>query len=280
MNYKAIFNRRNIGKIVIFAAVFIITVAFMLPIIWQYISAFKPPQAVMAYPPTLKFKPTLTNYYDLQETRQVLRHLKNSILIVGGATAISVFMSILAGYSLARFQFKGGKNIAFILLILTMIPTITLIIPIYDIMRKIQLLGSPFAIILVYIAIILPFNIWLMRGFFTGVPKDIEEAALIDGCSRIRVLFNIVIPISKPGIFATTIFSLMFAWGDFVFAGVLGNKSSFTLPVIGAQIEGKYGSTWGQLAALVLVISLPMILFSIFAQKYLVEGLTHGAVKG
>ena len=161
-----------------------------------------------------------------------------------------------------------------------MVPTVTLLIPLYDIMRKIGLLGTHAAIIIVYIIFILPFNIWLMRGFFTGIPVEIEEAALIDGCSNFGVLLKIIVPLSKPGIFATIMFSIMMTWGDFVFAGTLGSRTSFTLPVIAASIEGKFGSSWGQLAFLVLIITMPMIVFTIFTQKYLVEGLTHGAIKG
>ena len=273
-------NRRKVINAVLFTVTLIITVMFLFPILWQYMGAFKPPNAVIKLPPVFFFKPSMNNFIELESTKQALFHLKNSVIIVGISTFIALILSIMGGYALARINIKGGKQLGFLMLVLTMVPTVTLLIPIYDIMRKIGLIGTHSAVILVYIVLILPFNIWLMRGFFKGIPIEIEEAALIDGCSNFGVLLRIVVPISKPGIFATIIFSLMMSWGDFVFAGILGSKFSHTLPVIGAAIEGKYGSGWGQLAFLTLIITLPMIIFTVFTQQYLVEGLTHGAVKG
>ena len=273
-------NRKNIRNIILFIIGLFVVLMFILPIVWQYMGALKPTSQVIALPPVFVFKPSLDNFIDLQREKQAMFNLKNSLIIISIATFINMVLSITAGYALARINIKGGKKIAFLMLVLTMVPTVTLLIPLYDIMTKIGLLGSHAAIIIVYIIFILPFNIWLMKGFFKSIPVEIEEAALIDGCSNMGVLLRIVVPLSKPGIFATIIFSVMMSWGDFVFAGILGSKSSFTLPVIAASIEGKFGSSWGQLAFLVLIITLPMIIFTIFTQKYLVEGLTFGAVKG
>jgi multiple sugar transport system permease protein len=184
--------------------------------------ALKPTSQVIALPPVFVFKPSLDNFIDLQREKQAMFNLKNSLIIISIATFINMVLSITAGYALARINIKGGKKIAFLMLVLTMVPTVTLLIPLYDIMTKIGLLGSHAAIIIVYIIFILPFNIWLMKGFFKGIPVEIEEAALIDGCSNMGVLLRIVVPLSKPGIFATIIFSVMMSWGDFVFAGFRG----------------------------------------------------------
>ena len=273
-------KQKNIIIIISFIIVLMVTVIFISPILWQYAGAFKPTNEVIAYPPVFFFSPSLDNFIDLFQEKQALTNLKNSIIIVSISTFIGLCLSITAGYALARINIKGGKQIGFLMLVLVMVPTVTLLIPFYDIMSKIGLLGTHLAIIIVYVIFILPFNVWLLQGFFKTIPKEIEEAALIDGCSNFGVLFRIFIPISKPGIFATVIFSVMMTWGDFVFAGILGSKSSYTLAVIGASIEGKFGSSWGQLAALTLMITLPMAIFTIFTQKYLVEGLTFGAVKG
>ncbi len=273
-------KRKNIIIIISFIVVLMVTIIFISPILWQYTGAFKPTNEVIAYPPVFFFRPALNNFIDLFQEKQALTNLKNSIIIVSISTFIGLCLSITAGYALARINIKGGKQIGFLMLVLVMVPTVTLLIPFYDIMSKIGLLGTHLAIIIVYVIFILPFNIWLLQGFFKTIPKEIEEAALMDGCSNFGVLFRIFIPISKPGIFATVIFSVMMTWGDFVFAGILGSKSSYTLAVIGASIEGKFGSSWGQLAALTLMITLPMAIFTIFTQKYLVEGLTFGAVKG
>jgi multiple sugar transport system permease protein len=273
-------KRQDILNIILFIVAFIVTAIFILPILWQYLGAFKPSNKVISLPPVFFFKLSVDNFIELQLQKQALSHLKNSLIIVSVSTFVCLVLSIMAGYALARINFKGVKRIGFLMLVLTMVPTITLLIPLYDIMSKIGLLGTHAAIILVYIIFILPFNIWLMMGFFKGIPIEIEEAALIDGCNNFRVLFRVVVPISKPGIFATMIFSIMMSWGDFVFAGILGSKSSYTLAVIGATIEGKFGSSWGQLASLTLILTVPMVIFTMFTQKYLVEGLTFGAVKG
>ncbi len=273
-------RRKTILNIILFVLALIVTIAFIFPILWQYMGAFKPSNMVIKLPPIWFFKPTMDSFFDLEGEKQALFHLKNSLIIVSISLVISVILSIFAGYSLARFRFKGSRQLGFLMLILTMVPTVTLLIPMYDIMSKIKLIGTHAAIIIVYVVLILPFDVWLMHGFFKGVPIEVEEAALIDGCTNFGVLVRIVVPMAKPGIFATIIFSVMMSWGDFVFAGILGSKDSQTLPVIAAAIEGKYGSSWGQLAFISLIITLPMIIFTMFTQQYLVEGMTHGAVKG
>lgn len=273
-------KRKTVISIISFTVVLIITCFFIFPILWQYIGAFKSGKEVVAMPPVYFFKPSFQSWIELQNTKQVLLHLRNSIVIVGIAILLNILLSVITGYSLARFSYKGRNKLGFIILTLTMIPSVSLLIPIYDIMIKINLIGTHLALILIYLVFSLPFSVWLMRGFFAEIPVEIEEAGLIDGCSRFGVLIRIVMPISKPGIFATVIFSLMMIWGDFVFAGIIGSKDSFTLPVIAAMTTGKFGSEWGQLAALTVVITLPMLLFAMLIQKHLVKALTMGAVKG
>lgn len=275
-----IVKRKKILEITTLIIVLIITFVFIAPVLWQYISAFKSSDMVISNPPVFIFKPTLQNWIELEKTKQASNNLINSLIIISISTSIIIFLSLLSGYGLARFKFKGRNFIGLLVLVLTMIPVVVLLIPFYDVMRALGLIGTHAAIILVYVIFTLPFGIWLMRGFFLEVPIEIEEAAFIDGCSRIRVLFRIAVPLSKPGIFATIIFTIMFTWSDFVFAGILGSKSSHTLPVLASATLGKYHSAWGQLAAVTIMITLPVVIFAMFTQKHLVKGLTHGAVKG
>jgi multiple sugar transport system permease protein len=273
-------NKRRVKNFIYFLVVLIITLAFIFPILWQYLGAFKKTNQVIAYPPVVKFRPTIESWVELEHSKQVIHHLKNSIINVGVSTIIILFLSSLSGYALARFHFRGRNFIGLMVLVLTMIPVVTLLIPFYDVMRLLGLIGSHGAIILVYVAFNLPFCVWLMRGYFLEIPIEIEEAAYIDGCSKLGVLVRIVLPLSKPGMVSATIFTLMMSWSDFIFAGTLGSKSSQTLPVIAAATQGKYSSEWGQLAALTIIITLPIVVFTLFTQQYLVKGLTHGAVKG
>lgn len=273
-------NKKTIINIITFIIVLSVTFFFILPLLWQYIGSFKSGIDIVKTPPVFIFKPSVQSWVELQTYKQVIKNLRNSLIIVGVSIIINIILSIITGYSLARFKYKGRNVIGFLILILTMVPSVTLLIPIYTIMINLDLIGKHIAIIITYIVFALPFSIWIMRSFFVELPIEIEEAALIDGCTRFGVLVKIVVPISKPGIFATVVFSLMMLWGDFVFAGILGDKSSYTLPVIGAMTTGKFGAEWGQLAALTIVISIPMLIFALFTQKYLVQGLTMGAVKG
>jgi multiple sugar transport system permease protein len=272
--------KRKLKNFIYFLVVLIITLAFIFPILWQYLGAFKKTNQVIAYPPVVKFRPTIESWVELEHSKQVIHHLKNSIINVGVSTIIILFLSSLSGYALARFHFRGRNFIGLMVLVLTMIPVVTLLIPFYDVMRLLGLIGSHGAIILVYVAFNLPFCVWLMRGYFLEIPIEVEEAAYIDGCSKLGVLMRIVLPLSKPGMVSATIFTLMMSWSDFIFAGTLGSKSSQTLPVIAAATQGKYSSEWGQLAALTIIITLPIVVFTLFTQQYLVKGLTHGAVKG
>jgi ABC-type glycerol-3-phosphate transport system permease component len=225
--------------------------------------------------------PTFSNYSRLFQEYDFARYFLNST-VVAVATAVSATsISAFAGYSLARFSFAGKGAIAFLILLTQMIPAIAVIIPLFLWFQKLHLLDTYWALIIAYNAFAIPFCTWLLRGFFIEIPVELEEAAMIDGVSQIGAFFRIVLPLSLPGLLATLIFSFILAWQEFLFAVTFTNSSELrTLTVGVAAMRGKDIVDWGLLNAGVVVTTVPLAVLFAFVQRYLVKGLTAGAVKG
>lgn len=275
-----------------------IWVAFsVLPVVWIYLSSFKLPEEAFQIPPKLFFKPTLYNYKVLfglavpQELEgvagsaavaaqyQFVKYFLNSILVCSISTIFSLSIGTLAAYSFTRFRFKGSRAILLGILIARMIPPITLVIPYYILMRKLGLLDTQMSLIFTYLSFTVPFTVWMMRGFFMSIPKELDEAAIIDGCSRISAFFRIILPLVAPGLAATSIFALITSWNEFLYSSILVTDSAKTLtPAIASFVTDK-AILWGKLYAASGVVLLPVLVFSIVVQKHLVRGLTFGAVK-
>jgi multiple sugar transport system permease protein len=210
--------------------------------------------------------------------------LRNSVIISTSATLISLLVGTLAAYSLARFN-TGGKHLAFWLLSQRMMPPVIFVVPIFLMLRDVGKLNpnlgldSRFSLIALYTVFNLPFIIWLMRSYFDGVPPELEESAMVDGCTRMGVFWRITLPLSIPGLIATATFAFIFSWTEFLFAVVLTRTDAVTLPVAVAGFTGAQGSNWGQASALAVVATAPVFALSLLVQKHFVRGLTLGAVK-
>src|SRR5581483_5815107 len=210
------------------------------------------------------------------------RYMLNSVIVVGVSTLISLFFGTLAGYSLARFAFTPTfkRQISFWILSTRMIPPIVTIIPIFLIYRNLQLLNTYAGMIIVYVGFTLPFTTWMMRAFVREVPVDLEEAAMVDGDTRLTALLRIVLPLTAPGLVATAIFSLILVWNEFLFALILTTTSAtITLPVGISGFVSQFEVLWGQMSAVGTVAIIPILIFTLAVQRYLVRGLTLGAVK-
>lgn len=271
----------------------------MFPIIWVYTSAFKQPEEVFEIPPKWIFKPTLHNFEvvfgltipteleTVTEKQQIAelqskfpRYFLNSVIVSTGSTLLSLSIGSLAAYSLARFRIRAKKAILTGIILTRLVPPITLVVPFYVLWRHLGLTDTHFGLILVYLTFNLPFAIWMMRGFFLEIPIELEEAALIDGCSRLGAFLRVSIPLAAPGLVATSIFNLLLSWNEFLFASVLTAEHAKTLsPSILSYITDK-AILWGRLYAAAATILLPVMLFSLAVQKHLGRGLTGGAVKG
>jgi multiple sugar transport system permease protein len=259
----------------------IIALICIVPVLWLVYTSFKPRMLTFASPPVwIKFQPTLKNYRDVIQEKDLLKPLFNSILIVTVSTAITIVTGSFAAYTFSRFRRGWIRPTLFAILTTNMIPPAVVLLPIFLLARSLQLYDTHIMLIIVYVAYNLAFVIWMLRSFFLEIPVEIEESALIDGCNRMGVLLRVVLPLSAPAIAATAILAFIFSWNEFIIALVLTSRKAFTLPILATGLISAKGIMWGEITATSTFIVVPEILFIFFAQKHIVRGLTMGAVKG
>lgn len=275
-------------KCLIYLAIFVVLAFFLFPIYWIFRLSILPQSLVYEYPPSLFFLPQVKNFKDILFSRVFVfarpypHYFMNSLAVSLMSTAMALIIGTLAAYGLARFKFKGSRSIAFFILSALFAPPAAYVIPIFLLMRSIGLLDTQLGLALVYLTFNVPFTTWLMRGIIKEVPIEIEEAAMIDGCSRIGVLGRITLPLVKTGLAAAGIFNLVISWNEYLFASALTATKSTTLPVTMAAFASSSVKPvyWGYVASSAVLIMLPMIVFAFFAQRYIVRGFALGAVKG
>ena len=210
------------------------------------------------------------------------RQLLNSVLAAVGTTVLGVFLACTAAYAFSRFRFPGRRFGLLTFLVVQMFPATLLMIPLYVILSRLGLLSSIAGLVLVYATTAIPFCVWMLKGYFDTIPRELEEAALIDGASRLRIFYQIILPLARPAIAVTALFCFMTAWNEYILAATfLGKETSYTLPVLIKSYVGEYGSTqWGSFAAGAILVSVPVVALFYALQKNLVAGLTAGSVKG
>lgn len=221
--------------------------------------------------------PDLTHFQSLIRNRSI-NSLLNSFIIAGGATLLAVVIGCPAAYSMARFK-TGGRNFAFWILSQRMLPPIAIVFPVFLLFRTLRWVDTYQGLILLYAAFNVPYVIWMMRGYFRDVPIEVEESALVDGASVLRVFWSITLPLSAAGLIATTVFTFIFSWNEFLFAVVLTRAKVVTLPVAMSGFFGSESTFWGAAGALSVIASAPIFVLSLLVQRYLTRGLTLGAVK-
>lgn len=262
----------------LYALIAIFVLWSILPIALMMLTSVKPAE-VAARPTDLTFRPTLESYRAVFEKTPFLEYLGNTVVVASATTLLSIVFGSLAAYSFARFRFPGHEALPLFYLIVRMVPRIVLVVPYFMLLNRFGLLNTYQGLFLSYTTFALPFVIWMMLGFFKEIPVELEEAGLVDGCNRIRVLRDVVIPLVAPGLVATAIFTFLLGWNEFLFALILSGSDSRTLPMIVASFETERGVEWGPMSAASIMIILPIILFALGMQRYLIRGLTAGAVK-
>jgi len=280
MNKTKIFSVLT-GKVALFFCLFLISAFALLPILYTVLASFKTRVDLFTFPPALIFKPTLDHWTAVLTASDFLLYYKNSLVISIVTVAIVILVASLAGYSLARFTIKRKEDLAFWMLSQSMIPAVAIILPLYVLFSRWRLLDTFRGIILVYSAFNIPFAVWLMRSFFNDIPVDVEEAALVDGCSRLGVFWRISLPLVKPGLIACTIYTFVMCINEFFLAFVLTGMRvrPAAVAVVGFLPTGVRGTLYGQAAVAALLIMSPAVIFFYFAQKYLISGLTMGAIR-
>jgi N,N'-diacetylchitobiose transport system permease protein len=263
-----------LGLVVLFVMVF--------PVYWMIATAFKPGQKILSYTPQwFPTNPTLSNFRDAVDQPFFWNAVKNSLIIVSSVVALSVVLAFLASLALAKFHFYGRK--AFIVLILgvQMVPLAALIIPLYILMSRLGQVDKLTGVIVMYLTFVLPFTVWTMRGFLLGIPKELEEAAMVDGATRFGAFVRVLLPLVGPGLVATSIFAFIQAWNEFIIAYVfLHTPAKQTLMVWLASFTTLRGTDWGPLMAGATLCALPVVVFFLLVQRRIAFGLTAGAVRG
>lgn len=259
-------------------------VATLAPVYWMITISFKNEIDHFAMPPKwFSFTPTLQHYHDAFVTRSFGQYLLTSAIVAVVSTFFALVLGTLAAYALTRFRlpYDLSRRLSLWILSTRMFPAIVTAVPLFLMMRDLRLLNTKASLIIVYTAFNLPFVVWMMRGFFAEVPRDLEEAALVDGDSRLGALVRIVLPLVSPGLAATAVFCLIVSWNEFLFALVLTQTdASMTLPVGIAGRVTQFEIKWGVMSAAAVVAMMPILVFALAMQRYLVRGLSLGAVKG
>ncbi len=252
------------------------------PFYWMFLTSIQPMEALFRFPPYLvPVHPTFESYVSIFRDRPLARWMWNSFVVSGTTTVLALGLGSIGAYSLARFRYRGKRAIEIVILSTQMNPGVLLIIPIYVVFMRLGLLDTLSGLVVAYTTFSLPFCVWMLRSYFMGIPVELEESALVDGCTRLGALWRITLPLSLPALVATSMFAFVLAWDELIFAVALTNSQS--VRVVSAGLAGfntGYTIPTADLMAASAVSTLPVLLLFLFTQRYLLSGLTAGAVKG
>lgn len=275
-------RKRQINRIwQLFIPLALYSVFTLFPYYWMFVTAVKTDGDIHSRP--IQYWPahfTWENFQQLFGYFDFLKYMKNSLLIAIGTTVLSLVVSTLAAYAFARYEFKGRKILMALFLSNNMFPTVLLMIPLYSIMRTIGLLYTHTGMVLAYTTFSIPFSVWLIQGFIRDIPFDLEEAALVDGCTRRGAFLRIFLPVLSPALLAAGVYMFMQAWNEYTLASMFTDPATRTIPVALNSLIGQLGVDWGLLCAGGIITCIPVIVMFFFAQKNLVAGMTAGSVKG
>ena len=280
--YLDVRNRRKRQRLVANTLGLVFLAVMIFPVYWMVATAFKPGRDILRIDP--KFVPspfTISNFEEAIRRPYFWDNAKNSLIIVAVVVVLSLVIGFLAALAIARFRFYGRRAFIIVIIGVQMLPTAALIIPLYILLARANQVDRLSGVIITYLTFVLPFTVWTLRGFVMGIPKELEEAAMVDGCTRMGAFVRILVPLIAPGLVATSIFAFVQAWNEFIFAYVLLNsQDNQTLTVWLASFTTLRGTDWGPLMAGATLTSLPVVIFFAIVQRRVAFGLTAGAVRG
>ena len=270
-------HRKVFSNVIFYSAIVLIALVVLFPFLWMLTSSFKTQVDIISWPPKLFFEPTLANYQKVFEEQDFLKYFINSTIVGGFAVALSLLLGLPAAYSIARF---AQKKLAVFILLARLMPGISFLMPWYIIFSRLGLMDSYVALVLSHMLIALPIVVWIMSSYFEGIPRELEESAMVDGATRQHAFMAIILPLSGPGIITATTLSFIFSWNNFMFSQVLSMEKTKTLPIAVYNFLSYAEVDWGGVMAAAVAIMAPAIALTMIFQKYVVKGLTMGAVKG
>ncbi|NLD34089.1 MAG: carbohydrate ABC transporter permease [Clostridiales bacterium] len=262
-----------------YVGIILMSIWAVFPLFWMIIISLK--ERIYTYDPSVWiFQPVFENYVSVFAEKNLGKFLINSAIVSLSTTFLALFFGTLAAYGFSRFKVKRMRGLMFFLLAVRMIPSVAIVIPIFVIARFGSMLDTRLLLIITYMIFNIPFTVWMMKGFFDEIPKELEEAAKVDGCTTLQTLYKIVLPVVQPGLIATSIFCIISSWNEFVYALFLTSIKSVTTPTIVQMFLSIQGVAWGEMSAVGTVSIMPVLLFAMIVQKNMVRGLSFGAVKG
>lgn len=254
-------------------------VFFMFPFFWMLMTSLKQPQDTFAIPPIWIFKPTLQNYIKTFVEGAYYKYLFVSLRVTTVSIFVATVISTLAAYATARFRFRGKTGLLMSLLVFYTIPGIAYAIPLYMLYGQLKIQDTPLGLMIIFTALTIPFSTWVLHGYFVSIPKDLEDSAMVDGCTKLGALTRVVLPLAAPGVASTAILTFITTWNSFLYPAILAGSRTKTLPVAVAAFITDTRIEWGQACAVASAVILPVLLLIMFAQRFIVMGLTSGAVK-
>jgi multiple sugar transport system permease protein len=283
-------TRRLIRKLLLFALTLPLLIFIYFPILWLFSASISTRAELLSVPPHwIPQHPTFKNYLDIllpgasasEISRTMAITLVNSLKVASAVTLICLVVGALAAYALVRISFRHNQTIMMGILGTRMIPEVSLIVPLFILATRLQLIDKPLVLIITYLSFSLPFAIWLLAAFFQTIPRELEDAARIDGCSRLETLFRIIMPISTPGLVSTALFVFLLAWDEFFYALIFTNTlAAKTAPVAISEFVGRYVTDINAMMAGGMLVALPPVILAMIFQRFIVSGLSAGAVKG
>ena len=274
-------TRRPATTVFLYVLVIATLVVLLFPFYWMFVTAVRPGNELLSYPP--RFFPgdgSFDAFMRVLRESNIFLWFRNSAIVTVLTILVAVPISSLAGYAMSRFNYRGVRETGYLLLTARMLPASLLIIPLYAIFAQLGLINNFAALIIANTTFIVPFGAWMLKGFFDSIPRDLEDAAMIDGTSAFMALLRVVMPLSLPGLAATTIYCAILTWGEFVFASTLvSGEAHWTGPIGIASFNQQYQLQWSEIMAASLLFVVPVILLFAFLERYLVEGIAAGGVK-
>jgi N,N'-diacetylchitobiose transport system permease protein len=259
----------------------VFSVVMIFPVYWVLNTAFKPADEVLRFDPSfVPAHPTLDNFVSAFKAPLFLQDLLNGVLMTVGAVLGALVVGFLAALAIARFKFYGRKAIILVVLGVQLVPFISILIPLFLMLQPLGLTDSLIGVSLTYLVTLLPYTVWTLRGFISGIPKELDEAALIDGCTQGQVFWRIILPLTGPGLVATSVYGFIQAWNEFIIVNTLNSPAKQNLMAWLLQNQTTRGTAWGPLMAGAIITSIPVVIFFLIIQRNIATGMTAGAVKG
>jgi multiple sugar transport system permease protein len=276
------FRRSGPGWVATLLGSALLVFVCLFPFLWMGLSSIKQLNELYTIPPQWwPDHPTLANYYKVLFESRIPRYFLNSVIISVGSTGLALILAVFAANGFARFRFRGQSFWQACILVGQLLPTAAIIVPLFITLKVLGLVNTYWGLILVYMIITLPLSVWMLTSYFRAIPRELDEAAVIDGASRVGILFRIILPLSLPGIVAVLVYSFITTWNEFIFALCFATDSSVkTLPIGLAEFSTEFNTDWGAVMAASMVMTVPIALLFLVFQKFFVGGLTAGATKG